>query len=783
MGQAGANHARGWIMDSIIQRLRQTKELQGYARSLMRVSPKSAKKSEITLRRIIPILMAVFLVTLAGARYLSLNLQAQTTQANAETQIDLLATILKNEINSATKTSSSAVNYTVAGQLLLQALPRKALNQGRIIILTGKSGEILARQPTKHSDLGRYLEDILKDEYLLTTFGERAAVRKLTTDNGDIAYGSHRFLDKPLGGITVLQREDDILSGWRKTVSLNTTLFVGMSSVMLIILYAYYAQSSRSRSADRAYSRSNERINSAFSRGRSSLWDWDLAEGKIFWSPSMFEILGLQPSASRINFIEIQNLLHPNDGDLYQIAKEAYANSAKSIDHRFRIRHADGSWIWMRVRAELMCKPGQTPHLMGIANDISEQEALKLQNHTADNRLREAIENLSESFVLWDDQAKLVMCNTKFQQLYDLPASAVTPGALYDEVLKCGRPPKMNKQISTDVNMDHNTRTMEAVLEDGRWLQINERRTEDGGFVSIGTDISQVKRNENKLAESEVRLMATVADLKSTEQKREFQSQQLVELAETCSAEKNRAEAANQAKSDFLANISHELRTPLNAIIGFSEIMQSGMFGPLGSDKYLEYSKDINESGQFLLGVINDILDMSKIEAGRFQIEPETIKLHDILDETLRIIAVQAREADIELVDKIPARLVIEADQRAIKQILLNLLSNAVKFSNPGDRIFIRARKVADAVTISIEDTGVGISKEALKRLGMPFEQAENQFTKSHKGSGLGLAISRSLTQLHGGAMKIRSRKDIGTIVSVRLPISQSGRISGQTKH
>jgi two-component system cell cycle sensor histidine kinase PleC len=313
-------------------------------------------------------------------------------------------------------------------------------------------------------------------------------------------------------------------------------------------------------------------------------------------------------------------------------------------------------------------------------------------------------------------------------------------------------------------------RTFEAQLEDGRWLHISERRTKDGGYVSVGTDITNIKLHEEKLMESEKRLMATVADLRSSQQKLARQAEEVADLAEKYAEEKTRAEDANQAKSKFLANMSHELRTPLNAIIGFSEIMESGMFGPLGTDKYREYCSDIRQSGQYLLEVINDILDMSKIEAGRIRLDPKPIELEAFLNDAMRVVSARAQDKRLTLAARIGADTGLIADQRLLKQIVLNLLSNAVKFTPEGGRISIRARSVRACVIIAIADTGIGIPQDALARLGRPFEQVESQLTKSHQGSGLGLAIARSLTELHHGSMRIRSTLGRGTIVLLRLP-------------
>ena len=216
--------------------------------------------------------------------------------------------------------------------------------------------------------------------------------------------------------------------------------------------------------------------------------------------------------------------------------------------------------------------------------------------------------------------------------------------------------------------------------------------------------------------------------------------------------------------------MSHELRTPLNAIIGFSEIMGSGLFGELGSEKYQEYCQDILTSGHYLLEVINDILDMSKIEAGRMKLDMEELDLARTLAESLRVVSGRAQDKQLTLDADIAKSISVVADRRATKQIIVNLLSNAVKFTPDGGRIVVRSRQLDDRIVLMIADTGIGIAPHSLARLGRPFEQVESQLTKTYHGSGLGLAIARSLAQLHGGSMRLRSKLEVGTVVRVTLP-------------
>ncbi|HEX5778860.1 MAG TPA: ATP-binding protein, partial [Xanthobacteraceae bacterium] len=502
---------------------------------------------------------------------------------------------------------------------------------------------------------------------------------------------------------------------------------------------------------------------------RSGMWDWDLASGRIYWSDSMFEILARTPRDELLAFGEVDALVHPDDGSLYAIATQLAETADGCIDRSFRMRGASGDWVWLRTRAELVHR-ADGAHVIGIAVDITEEKKFAERTATADVRLRDAVESISEAFVLWDADDRLVLCNSKFQQLYALPDRLTQPGTTFADVTAAGRKPLMLTPLRSD-NPEEGARSYEAQIGDGGWLKISERRTKDGGFVSVGTDITELKRHEERLMESEKRQMATIVDLRHSQQALEIQAQQLAELAQKYSDERNRAEDANRAKSEFLANMSHELRTPLNAIIGFSEIMESGMFGELGAEKYHEYCRDIMDSGRYLLDVINDILDMSKIEAGRLRLDLEDMHLDSIVAEAMRVMSVKAEEKCIRIDSDVAASLSLRCDRRALKQILLNLLANSVKFTEEGGRVAVRARESRGYALLMIEDSGIGISREALRRLGRPFEQVESHVTKTHTGSGLGLAIAKSLVELHRGQMRIRSVVNVGTSVIIRLPL------------
>ena len=714
----------------------------------------------------------VFLGIVAAARYVQLVDMRDDRETFAREQINMVASLAVIALNDTLSTDAEGVVVNQPSAILDAALPPGTLRGGRRAYLINGAGVVIAATHDAQIAVGGYAVDLFPQTQPLMAFGAGAGVLEIVLGEGG-ALAAGRILEGGSGAIILVEPTAALQREWRAQVTLNVSIFIGTSVILFIILYGYFAQSARANEADKIYAETNQRLDTALMRGRCGLWDWDLASGRMFWSKSMFDILGMKQSDELVGFGDVNRLVHPDDGDLLAIAQHLYETGETTVDRMFRMRHADGRWIWLRARAELV--GDDDPHLIGIAVDTTEQMRQAERDQTADLRLRDAIETVSEAFVLWDADNCLVTCNSKYQELYGLPEEAVRRGDHYDSVMTAGRRPLVRAQIPHDDAAEDGARSYEALLDDGRWLQINERLTKDGGFVSVGTDITQIKRNEERLIDGERRLIGTIADLRQSRQKLEQQAQQMVELAEKYAEEKDRAEDANEAKSTFLANISHELRTPLNAIIGFSEIMQSGMFGALGSKKYDEYCGDIYASGNYLLGVINDVLDMSRLEAGRMPLTLEPLGLNELVREAIRVVTGQSDSRNINLSASLEGDLRLEGDRRSIKQILINLLSNAIKFTPDGGQIKVRAKRVGESIALSIQDSGFGIPREALAKLGRPFEQVQNQFTKNHKGSGLGLAITRSLTELHGGTIRIRSREGIGTIVAIRLPIAATG--------
>jgi two-component system, cell cycle sensor histidine kinase PleC len=749
----------------------QSDSIKGLAQSIAKPAYYRRLTAEPALRRAVPTLIIAFLITICLGAFVQVTDQNRQTRAALKRDLAAVADLLTERIDRIAAVRQDRAATFERLQLLLPGLiPSWGVAAGRHVIVIGADQRVLARIPLEAAlgDTSRIL-DVISAALPLTPPGQQADATDITLPNGSRALAVQRIVKSLPGQVIVIQEK--VESIWQSDAALSVTLSATTGFVVLILGFAFHWQSTRAREGDLINDAVRGRIDTALNRGRCGLWDWDLSRGRIFWSQSMFTMLGLDTRSDLLTFGEVNALVKSDDIDLFAIADQLIASKIDHIDQTFRMQHTDGHWIWLRVRCELSQGAADDGlHLIGIAVDITEQKSLAEKTVEADLRLRDAIETIPEAFVLWDASDRLVLCNSHFQRLHKLPDSAVAPGTSYETVIEVGSMPEVRTRLQEAGAQTPGARTFEAQLEDGSWLHISERRTKDGGYVSVGTDITRIKEHEQKLVENDLRQRATVIDLKRSQTALEQQALELADLAEKYSQEKTRAEEANQTKSKFLANMSHELRTPLNAIIGFSEIMGSGMFGTLGSEKYQEYCHDILTSGHYLLEVINDILDMSKIEAGRMKLDMEPLDLSKTLAESLRVVSGRAEDKNLVLDADIGATIPVVADRRAIKQIIVNLLSNAVKFTPDGGRVVVRSRELNDSILLIIADTGIGIAPQSLARLGRPFEQVESQLTKTYHGSGLGLAIARSLTGLHGGSMRLRSKLGTGTVVCVSLP-------------
>src|SRR5665213_2195453 len=630
----------------------QSDSIKGLAQSIAKPAYRRLLIAEPALRRAVPTLIIAFLITICLGAFVQVVDQNRQKRASTRRDLAALADVLTERIDRiALNRQDRSAGFERLQLLLPGMIPSWGLAAGRHVIVTGADHRILARVPFEAAfgDTSSVL-DVISATLPLSAPGRPAGVSDISLPNGSSAMAVRQIVKSLPGQVIIIQEQVDSL--WRSDAALSVTLSATTGFVVLILRFAFHWQSTRAREGDLINDAVRGRIDTALNRGRCGLWDWDLSRGRIFWSQSMFTMLGLDTRSDLLTFGEVNALVKSDDIDLFAIADQLISTTIDHIDQTFRMQHTDGHWIWLRVRCELSQGAGDSGlHLIGIAVDITEQKSLA-----------------------------------------------------------------------------------------------------------------------EKTVEADLRLRATVIDLKRSQAALERQAIELADLAEKYSEEKTRAEEANQTKSKFLANMSHELRTPLNAIIGFSEIMESGMFGPLGAEKYREYCSDIHGSGQYLLDVINDILDMSKIEAGRIRLDFEDLQLDTLLAESMRVVSARADDKKLAVNARISPDLHLRADRRALKQIALNLLSNAVKFTPSGGRISVRGRATDNCIVLAIADSGIGIARDALAKLGRPFEQVESQLTKSHQGSGLGLAIARSLTHLHGGSMRLRSKLGAGTVVCVSLP-------------
>jgi two-component system cell cycle sensor histidine kinase PleC len=383
-----------------------------------------------------------------------------------------------------------------------------------------------------------------------------------------------------------------------------------------------------------------------------------------------------------------------------------------------------------------------------IHTDITELKAREAALAHQTGLLSTTFNSISEALGVVDKDMRLTLWNAQYQTLFDLPDWLMKPGTPMETLFRFNAergefgPGDVEAHVAARMALvtSRQSQRYEYTRHNGTVLEIRRNYMADGGFLTTFTDMTERKQFENALQ-----------------------------------AAKEQAELANRAKTAFLANMSHELRTPLNAIIGFAEIIHQELLGPIGTPRYLDYIADIHLSGNHLLEVINDILDLSKVESGHFELLEKTVDIERVVASALRLLGDRTAKDDLSVRIRMPEpHPLVRADERAMKQILLNLLSNSVKFTPTGGVIEV-AVELADNgdLLVIVADNGVGFDLADLPRALAPFGQIDSSLTRRYQGTGLGLPLVNSLTQLHGGRLEIDSKLDAGTRVTVRLPAAR----------
>jgi len=545
-----------------------------------------------------------------------------------------------------------------------------------------------------------------------------------------------------------------ISSSLRNNFLIFFLLFIGSAWLIWMMSRIMRKQMSALRSQKSSEEVSQERYRTALDGSRGGVWEVDLGQNQAYISRSLSGLLGLPQKEHILQMPQFLGLFSPADREkLLSLVRRSHVNGEFEID--LQSAHLPLSFA-CRGRPSIRGSD-QAKVVIGMALDVTEMRGAQTRLQAAEARLFDALSSMNDSFVIWDQMDRLVLWNNRFADFF-----AFEPGNLQQGLNHATVEYHANNSIEEIYQLDGGIGS-EILLKDGRWIRYLETHTADGGRVSIGTDVTGIRTREHELQVNQNALQKTINVLKKSQVR-------IVELAENYEQEKIRAEEANHSKSEFLANMSHELRTPLNAINGFSDIMKKEMFGPLGDPRYKEYVNDILFSGQHLLSLINDILDMSKIEAGKMTLNTEALQMSDMINQVIRIVRGRADENRLKLIYDEQVLPEIEADPRAVKQILLNLTTNAIKFTPEGGVVTIVVEPKSAGLIIKVIDTGIGISEENIARLAQPFEQIDSQHSRQHEGTGLGLALSKSLVELHGGNFKIQSVVGQGTTVLFTLP-------------
>ncbi len=504
--------------------------------------------------------------------------------------------------------------------------------------------------------------------------------------------------------------------------------------------------------------RAEQRYRFALDATSDGIWDWDVRTGAVYRNDRYFALRGYQPDEIEGDYDSWRGALHPDERDAVEAAFWEHMNGAtEHFEHEYRLRTKPGQWMWVRERAKVVERTpdGHPLRVVGAHMDITGRRRTEEMLRAQRERLKAALSASKAGTYRWDIATDRVSRDENMNRLLGNATPPVPDGE--DE---------MHQYIETTLqqffarvhpdDLERLRRETSRSLADRKDLQIDYR-------IILPTGELRWIAENGKLfldAEGAPRYM-TGACTDITERKTAEE-----ELARS----RDRAEAANRAKSAFLANMSHELRTPLNAVIGFSDAMLNGYAGDLSS-KQAEYVADINASGEHLLAIVNDVLDLSKVEAGKLELFLEPVRLSDAIATCVGLMQPRAESAQVRLEAELPEPSVtVWADELRLRQILLNLLSNAVKFTPASGEVRLGATAQGDMVRMTVSDTGIGMRPPDVALALEPFSQVDGSLARRFEGTGLGLPLVKCLTEMHGGTLDIQTRLGEGTTVTVSMP-------------
>jgi len=501
--------------------------------------------------------------------------------------------------------------------------------------------------------------------------------------------------------------------------------------------------------AEQAMWRSEARLANAQRIARLGNWDWDIENDEVWWSDQIYRVLDVEPGDIEEGFHSFLAVVHEDDRARFEevVGGGLRSRAAFAFDHR--IVRPCGEVRYVHEQAEIVYDDDGKPiRMAGVVHDISGPKRAEEDLRKSEARVAGILDIAPEAVISIDRSGRIQLFNQGAESIFGYDSEEVL-----GQPLELLMPPRYRGEHAALVE------AFERAPEASRLMS---RRPEIVGLHKDGTEFP---------AEASLSKLDLGGEMLFTVLLRDITERKAVER--TILRGKEEAEIANRAKSEFLANMSHELRTPLNAIIGFAEIIMGEVLGPVGNEKYRGYAKDINDSGQHLLEIINDILDLSKIETGQVALREEEIDVPEAVRVCLKLIGERARSAGVDLVAGFESETypTLLADRRILKQILVNLLSNAVKFTPQGGRVTVSAHgDPAAGYVLTITDTGIGIAPDDIPKALARFAQIDASLDRRFEGTGLGLPLSKAFVELHGGSLELESEVGAGTTVTIRFP-------------